>query len=47
MKKINGLDIKLNSNYFGFNNSVDYFTNFEISGIFYIIFIFIFQINLL
>ncbi len=33
-KKINGLDIKLNSNYFGFNNSVDYFTNFEISGTF-------------
>ena len=33
-KKVNGLDIKLNSNYFGFNNSVDYFTNFEISGTF-------------
>ena len=33
-KKVNGFDVKLNTNYLGFNNSIDYFTNFEISGIF-------------
>ena len=33
-KKVNGFDVKLNTNYLGFNNSIDYFTNFEISGTF-------------
>ncbi len=33
-KKVNGFDVKLNTNYLGFNNNIDYFTNFEISGIF-------------
>ena len=31
-KKVNGFDVKLNTNYLGFNNNIDYFTNFEISG---------------
>ncbi len=33
-KKVNGFDVKLNTNYLGFNNNIDYFTNFEISGTF-------------